>query len=72
MEHKLFIGKDCHDCQKVVEFIVKNDLEVDIINLDEDDATEPPIQIFVRPALFVNGDLKAYGTDIIAYLKQNN
>ena len=71
MQYQLFVGKDCHDCQKVVDYIEENGLEIDIINLDEDDATEPPVQIFVRPALFVDGDLKAYGMDVVAFIKQN-
>ncbi|MDR9399557.1 MAG: glutaredoxin domain-containing protein [Salibacter sp.] len=72
MQYQLFVGKDCHDCQKVIDYIEENNLNVEIIDLDEDNATQPPVDIFVRPALFVGNELKAYGVDIIAFIKQNN
>ncbi len=70
MSYTLYIGEDCHDCGLVVSFIEKNHLDVSVVNLDKD-ARKPPIEIFIRPALFRNDDLAGYGVDIIAYLKKN-
>ena len=69
MSFTLYIGEDCHDCQLVVDFIRKNNLEVTIENLDKDHVP-PPVDIYIRPALFHNGELVGYGVDSVAYLKK--
>ena len=70
MSYIVYTGDDCHDCQTVADFIKKHNLEVSISNIDTE-TVEPPVDIFARPALFRDGDLKAYGVDIIDYLERH-
>ncbi len=68
MKYQLFVGENCHDCQKVQKTIVELGLKLDIKNLDKGD--KAPMDLFILPALLSqNGELKAYGIDIIDYLK---
>ncbi|MGB0390348.1 MAG: hypothetical protein ACPGD5_02190 [Salibacteraceae bacterium] len=68
MKYTLYVGENCHDCKKVCKTIVEQRLDIPVKNLDKGDA--PPFDLFILPAI-VNekGDLKAYGTDIIAFIK---
>lgn len=70
MSFKVYTGENCHDCHLVEDYINEHKLEVEVSNLDTEEVT-PPIDIYARPALFKDGDLKAYGVDIIDYLKRN-
>jgi hypothetical protein len=68
MKYQLFVGENCHDCQKVQKTIIELGLKLDIKNLDKGD--KAPMDLFILPALLSqNGELKAYGIDIIDYLK---
>ena len=69
MKYQLFIGENCHDCQKVQKTIVELGLKLDIKNLDKGD--KAPMDLFILPALLTKeGNLKAYGMDIIEFLKE--
>ena len=64
----IFIGENCHDCQKVLNGILKNGWNITVVNIDKD-GVQLPLDLFVLPALVHNsGDLKAYGVDILEYL----
>ena len=64
----IYIANNCHDCAYVSSSI--KDLEgLDIRNVDEGEG-EPPVYIAAYPALFKNGELKAYGADINDYLSE--
>ncbi len=66
MNYTIFIGEDCHECAKVIKFIRDENLNVRIVNLDKE-SEKPPLQIYIRPSLFKNDELIAYGTDIERY-----
>lgn len=68
MSYTIFIGDDCHECDEVVEYMSANHPEVPVYNLDRD-PERPPSHIYVRPTLFKDKDLVAYGSDIIRYFK---
>lgn len=70
MSYIVYTGVNCHDCHLVVDFIKENKLDVAVCNVDTDDV-ETPLHVYARPALFVDGDVKAYGIDIIDYLKRH-
>lgn len=67
MKRILYIADNCHQCDMVSDW-VRNNTDIAIINLDHDEH-DPPISIFIFPALFENNELKAYGEDIIGALK---
>lgn len=69
MKYQLYVGENCHDCQKVQKTIVELGLKIDIQNLDSGD--KAPMDLFILPALLTeSGQLLAYGIDIIDYLKE--
>ncbi len=69
MKYQLFVGENCHDCHKVQKTIVELGLKLDIKNLDKGD--KAPMDLFILPALLTaEGKLKAYGMDIIDFLKE--
>jgi glutaredoxin len=70
MKPVIYVANGCHQCDMVKDFVRESGLEVDIYNVDLQQAN-PPLDVFVYPALFVNAQLVAYGEDIIDYLKNN-
>lgn len=68
MKYTLYVGENCHDCKKVCKTIVELRFDITVKNLDK--GAEPPFDLFILPAI-VNekGDLKAYGVDIIDFIK---
>ena len=71
MKYTLYIGENCHQCSRVLEFMTKSGCSFNTINVDLD-GLNPPIPIFAYPALFENQQLLRYGSDIISYLKEKN
>ena len=69
MSYTIFTGEDCHECAEVTAFIREQNLEIRIVNLDKD-SEKPPFRLFVRPSLFKNEKLIAYGSDIIRYFSK--
>lgn len=69
MKYNLYIGKECHECQTVVEFMKVNQIDFRKIHVHKG-GEAPPIEIFIFPALFVEDRLIAYGTDIVNYLEK--
>ncbi len=69
MSYTLYIGDDCHECDEVVDFIKANGTEIRVVNIDQENET-PPVKVYIRPSLFKDGDLVAYGSDIIGYFKK--
>ncbi len=68
MKYQLFIAENCTECQDVVDFIVSNEMEVQISNVDLEDI-DPPLNVFAFPALFKERVLLGYGSDIITFFK---
>ncbi|MBD79552.1 MAG: hypothetical protein CL840_11595 [Crocinitomicaceae bacterium] len=68
MKYELYVGENCHDCKKVCRTIVEMRLDIPVKNIDKGEI--PPIDLFIFPALITtDGDLKAYGMDIVHFLK---
>ncbi|MEM9023948.1 MAG: hypothetical protein AAGB22_09410 [Bacteroidota bacterium] len=68
MQYTVYIGSDCHHCQDVVEFMRYNRIPHRVVHLGKD-KEEPPIDLFVFPALFRDDKLVGYGTDIMDFLQ---
>ena len=70
MNYILYVGENCHDCQKVCKTIIEMQLDIPILNIDE--GNKPPIDLYIFPALITDdGSLKAYGLDIVEFLKDS-
>ena len=69
MRPTIYIANRCYQCKMVKDFVRNSGVETDIFNVDLSSA-EPPIDIFVYPALFVDKKLIAYGEDIIDYFEK--
>lgn len=68
MNYTLYVGENCHDCKKVCKTIVEMQLDIEVKNIDKGE--KPPMDLFILPALVnQNGDLKAYGVDIVDFIK---
>lgn len=67
MSWTLFIRENCHDCELVIAWLKAHSVafEIDDIDRPRDDRTP---RLFAAPALCQEGELKAYGTDIIGFL----
>lgn len=72
MSYRIYIGEGCHDCEKVLDWIKSQHLDVTVIDADDPGNLQPPFAVFARPALFKNNELLAYGMDIVDYFKTNN
>ena len=69
MQYTLYIGKNCHQCQDVVEFMNINRIDYRKVHVHKS-GENPPIEIYIFPALFVEDQLMAYGTDIVKYFEK--
>ena len=69
MSFTLYIANYCPGCVKVKDFIIRNNVTCEIINLDEN-PVDTPIPIMIFPALVKEDKLIAYGNDITAYFKR--
>ena len=68
MKYVLYVGENCHDCFKVNKTVVELGLDIPVKNIDKGE--NPPMDLFILPALFTeDGKLKAYGLDIVSFLK---
>ncbi len=68
MKPTIYVANRCHQCGMVKDFVKKSGIDTNIYNVDLSTA-QPPIDIFVYPALFIDSKLVAYGEDIIAYFQ---
>ena len=66
MSYILYLGNNCHDCDRVIEELVKLNFHFDSHNVDEG-GQEPPIYMHAFPCMFKDGELVAIGDDIIQY-----
>ncbi|MGD1845568.1 MAG: glutaredoxin domain-containing protein [Salibacteraceae bacterium] len=66
MSYIVYTGNDCHDCDLVVEGLKANNIDFRVIQIDQEQV-ETPVGIFVRPALFKDERLIAYGADILLH-----
>ena len=69
-DYILYYRKLCHDCDKVKSVLEKNKIAFNYLDCEEKDSA-PPVPIFATPALFVKGELVAYGTDIIQFINKS-
>jgi hypothetical protein len=68
MKYELYVGENCHDCKKICKTIVEMQFDIPVKNIDLGDT--PPRDLFILPALLnQQGDIKAYGVDIVDFLK---
>jgi len=61
---EIYVGENCHDCDKVIIQLKKMKKQFKVIDLDKSNKTAP-IPLFVLPAMFVGDKLIAYGFDIL-------
>ena len=66
-EYTIYLAPDCHECEELQTFIKKSQIEVSTILLSKEEWTEKGLFIF--PSLMKKGEIIAYGTDIIKFLK---
>lgn len=66
MGYVVYTGNDCHDCDVVVKAMKKHKIKFREVQVDRD-GIEPPIDVFIRPALFEEDQLLAYGRDILPH-----
>jgi len=67
LKRRIYICKDCPSCEKVIAFVISQNINVQVINVEED-AEELPV-IYIFPAYFEGNKLIAYGEDIITRLE---
>ncbi|MEO8066076.1 MAG: hypothetical protein ABI599_00145 [Flavobacteriales bacterium] len=65
----LYVREDCHDCGKVIAHINANNSDVVVDDIDHPLDPNAP-KLFAAPALCSDGELLAYGLDIIALLER--
>ncbi len=72
---ELYIKPTCPYCMKVIRFLEKNDLDIELLNIDEDNAHREKLQevggSIQVPCLFIDGKPMYESSDIIDYLKEN-
>jgi len=68
MEYTLYIGKKCHQCQDMIEFLRVNKVSFRTVHVQKD-KERPPIDLFIFPALMHDDRLLCYGTDIVNYIE---
>jgi len=71
MNYTLYTAENCHQCADVIKFMNDNSIEFDMVNVDLT-GRKPPVIIYAFPALFLNEDLLAYGTDIKNYFNKKS
>ena len=65
----VYVNNHCPACRLVTEYINQNALKCEVVNIDLEDKN-PPVDLWVFPALFEDSRLLAYGEDIIERLQQ--
>jgi len=63
----IYLAPDCHECEELIVYINKNEIEINTQLLTKEEWTEKGIFIF--PSLVKNNEVIAYGSDIIKFLK---
>ena len=71
MKYTIYINDHCIGCDKVLNFIEKENIDCEVINIEKG-GTAPAVNLLVFPALFIGKRLIAYGEDIIGKLKSDN
>jgi len=69
MSYILYTANNCHGCALVVNELEAKGNKLETYNVDESEE-RPPIYVVVYPALFENGELVAYGQDILRYFEK--
>lgn len=69
-DYILYYRKLCHDCDKVKSFLEEHKISFNYLDCEDKDSA-PPYPIIATPALFLKGELVAYGTDIIQFIKKS-
>lgn len=69
MSYTLYLGNNCHDCDRVLKRMKGSTMEFQYFNVDEGEE-EPPIYMHIFPCLFEDGELLAFGNDIVEHLEK--
>lgn len=67
MTWTLLVRENCHDCDLVIAWLKAHAIVFEIDDIDRPKDRRTP-RLFAAPALCQEGELKAYGSDIIDYL----
>lgn len=69
MNYTVYINNNCTGCERVIDFLKKQHIPCEIINIEKDNNKRPLKNGFmVYPALYSGENLVAYGDDIIQKL----
>ena len=63
-KYALYVREHCPACARVLAWMKGRELEVAVHNVDDQGHTEPPVPLFIFPALFREKKLIAYGDSI--------
>ena len=62
--YALYVREHCPACTRVLAWMKSQKLEVAVYNVDDNGEVEPPVPLFIFPALFREKKLIAYGDSI--------
>jgi hypothetical protein len=65
----LFLRGDCHDCDVVTAWMDAAKIPYRVADIDQERSPEG-FRLFAGPALYMDGELVAYGVDIIRRLRE--
>ncbi|MFR1323582.1 MAG: glutaredoxin family protein [Ezakiella massiliensis] len=74
MDLKLYYKPECPFCKKVLRFMEKNDIELELKNIHDQENKEFLIEnggMNQVPCLFIDGKAMYESDDIIEFLKEN-
>lgn len=63
-KYALYVRNHCPTCARTLEWLKAEQLEVAVYNMDDSEQPEPPVPLFIFPALFREKKLVAYGESI--------
>jgi len=65
MNYTVYMRNHCSSCERVLEFLKKEKVPCEIINVDKEEKQPPLNGCIIYPALFLGNRLLANGDDII-------
>lgn len=67
--YTLFVGNNCCSCNKITQYISKNNIDIPAVNIDDEDYSLP-FSLMIIPALVLDKKLIAYGPDIFSHIEK--
>jgi glutaredoxin 2 len=58
--YTVYISNHCPGCVRVLNYLKEQDVSCKIFNIDKEEK-DPPVNVFILPALMNDKDLVAYG-----------